>query len=289
MNVAIIGSFEGYHHMGNWVADGWRVNGHEVTIYDRNIKKYSQAHDLYLFVDCSEDYSGRIPDIKKPKVFWSMDVHMPGGIERSTNIARKCDLVFSSNYEHGVKILEKFGIKSYLLPITYSDTLIDWSDNTSLWPEKKELDVVMIGHPNSNERLALWEMIKTNYPNSFLGIAKTEEEYKMYMKGARIIINQPTEPWDIILNNRFFEGLASGAVLMQKHLKTDLIEKMGFIPGKDFIYWDTFKGLKRSIDKVLKDRNGLGSYAQKKVKQYSLASQCAKMESIILSQLYERL
>jgi len=184
-----------YGSMGQWVADVLRQIGHDVKAIDRN-EKIPIERAIYFFVDCSEDYSVNMPAIPFPKVFWSMDAHMPGGLERASNIARKCDLVLSSNYEHGVKLLATVGIKSVLMPITYRG---DYFGN-----EIKTLDVAMVGNPNSQERLKLWSMLGKY--NGFAGKIDTLELYSHVMNNAKIVINQPTEPWDNILNNRFFEG-----------------------------------------------------------------------------------
>lgn len=283
MNIAIVGYINWYGSMAEWIFDGWEMNGHNVTKYDRKqLPNIPNTHDIYIFVDCSEDYSEKIPNINKPKIFWSMDSHMPGGIERSINIARKCDLVFSSNYEHGVKILEKFGIESFLLPVTYNPQLVDGKMDD-------EVDIVMIGHANSPERNELWELIESITDSYHVGPA-SEEEYIYAMTHAKIVINQPTEPWDMILNNRFFEALAGEALLLQKRLKTDLIEKLGFNEGVDFHYWDNFDDLQIKINAVLADyANHIPDTSYGKIEQYSMPNQCSKMETIILSKFYDRL
>jgi hypothetical protein len=280
MKVAIFGSFDNYGHMGNWVADAWEDNGHEVTRVDRS-NTLPDNQDLIVFTDCSEDYSSKITDTKAIKVFWAMDTHMPTGTERSVNIARKCDIVFSTNYEHGVKMLANFGIKSNLLPITYSNRLV------SMEPQDEDvLDVCMIGHANSAQRLDLWSILKEY--NSFVGPASTEQTYVDAMSNCKIVINQPTEPWDIILNNRFFEALAFGKILLQKRLKTDLIEKMGFKNGRDFIYWESLEEIPSLIDRAL-DHEFDGIGLNNNVERYSINAQTKKMEDIVLSNFYNRI
>lgn len=284
MKVAVIGQHDWYGTMGTWVADAWEMNGHKVERIDRNdIVLNPESYDFLLYVDCSEDFSDRIPKCDKCiKVAWLLDSHMPEGAERSVNIAKKCDLVFSSNYEHGVKILEKFGIESYLLPITY------WLEYVRV---VKDLEVVMIGHRNSSERRKLWDMLNKNF-KCFTGKVNTKEEYIDYMNRAIIVINQPTEPWDMILNNRFFEAMGAGAILLQKRLSISLIEKLGFKDGEHFFYWNDLTDLYSKIKKVLDDDFGfapMASHAEYTVRKYSMINQCAKMESIILSKFYDKL
>jgi hypothetical protein len=283
MDTAIIGYFGFYGSMAEYVADAWESNGHKVTKYNRNVlPDIGLKHQLYIFVDCSEDYSSKIPYTFAPQVFWSMDAQMPGGIERSTNIGRKCDLVFSSNKEFGVDLLAKFGVDSYLLPITYSDRLLHVKTK-----KEKDLDVAMIGNPNSSLRIELWDLLQSRY-KAYTGRAEKEKVYKDVMQRAKIVVNQPTEPFDNILNNRFFEGMASNALVLQKRLKTTLIEDLGFIETKDFLYWDTFEQLTELIDYYSVNdsvRKIIAKSGNSYVKQYSMKQQCKKMEKLILQDL----
>ncbi len=286
MKFIVVGYHGIYSSMGQWVADCLRTIGHEVEQVDRNAE-IPVEKAIYFFVDCSEDYSANIPAIPYPKICWLMDSHMPGGLDRAVNLAKKCDLVLSSNYEHGVKLLESVGIKSYLMPITYRrDYFYDY-----YFGESKEKEVCMIGNPNSPQRLQLWDMLK-GY-TGFCGTKQDLAEYSRAMRDAKIIINQPTEPWDNILNNRFFEALGVGAVLLQKRLSTSLIEKMGFEQGTDFLYWNTMDELPVMIDTILKnykrDYEPIAKSGNMKVQDYEMINQMLKIESLILSQFYDRL
>jgi len=105
-------------------------------------------------------------------------------------------------------------------------------------------------------------------------------------------VNQPTEPWDIITGIRFFEALGFGKLCLQKRIKTDELEKLGFIDGVDFVYWDNFEDLKTKIDYYLKndhERQKISISGNKKVYKMSMTAQAAKQEQIILSELYEKL
>jgi spore maturation protein CgeB len=112
------------------------------------------------------------------------------------------------------------------------------------------------------------------------------------MSSSRIVVNQPTEPWDIILNNRFFEGMGCNALLLQKKLKTNLIEKLGFKEGEDFLYWNTLDELPTMIETVL---SNYGRYTDiiesgnKKVKAYEMKLQMQKIVGLILDKFYDRL
>lgn len=280
--IAVIGQFDWYGCMGVWVADAFEDNYFVVDRIDRNnINKNLDDYSFVMVVDCSEDFSANIPNTSTVKAFWSLDTHMPGGAERSVNIARKCDIVFSTNYEYGVKILEKFGIESYLMPITYSDRLVEnW--------EHKMYEVVMIGHPNSDERIRLWNLLNNKYKCRF-GKIDTANGYRHAMGNAKIIINQPTEPFDMILNNRFFEALASGGALLQKRLNTRLIENLGFKENSDFVYWDNIDDIPSIIDGIFRDDYRFLMTTNKLVVKYSMTSQARKIYDIILSKFWDRL
>lgn len=289
MDIGIIGYMNWYGSMAEWIVDGWLANGHKVTKYDRTqMQSIRDDHQLYLFVDCSEDYSKTMPNIEGIKVFWAMDSHMGGGLERSVNIARKCDLTFSSNYEHGVRLLQKFGIESFLLPVTYNET---WTPaNAAL--TKKDIDVVMIGHPNSPERVKLWELLRKMFRTTVLGKIDNKEDYIDTMSRAKVVINQPTEPWDVILNNRLFEGMGFGAAVMQKKLQTSLIEKLGFEIHEHFNYWYGVDDLIVKTKWLIKNEDrrqqmALGGHLA--VQKYSMQNQCLTMEKVILSKFYDRL
>lgn len=277
MKILVQGYLGKYSSMGQWVVDGLIHLGHDVTGIDRFDKVSSKGYDLHFLVDSSEDYSSCIDtDSDAIRVCWLMDTHMPGGLERSLALASKCDYVFSTNKEHGQALLAIHGVQAHLVTITHNDLYIPNK------PKEKDLDVVMIGHPNSAERVKLWEILKKY--NSFCGIAETKEEFVDYMSRSKIIINQPTEPWDNILNNRFFEALGYNCLLLQKKLQTTLIEDMGFKHGKDFIYWSNLDQLVPMIDSVLdgyKDYDGMRESGNKKVQEYAFTKQLAKIIDIV--------
>lgn len=269
-----------YASIFDWCANAFEDIGHQVIRTDRNSIRIENETELVFYMDCSEDFSGNIPMTTRPQVFWSLDQHMPGGIERSVNIARKCDLTFCTNKEHGVDLLEKFGIDSVLMPVTWSNRLCKPSPI-------KNLDVTMIGHPNSQERIELWNLLNRNW-TCFTGPAKYKESYMETMGGAKIVVNQPTEPWNIILNNRFFEGMACKALLLQKRIKTTLIEDLGFIEGEDFVYWDDFGDLSEKIAYYLsrkEEREKIVQNGFDKIQQYSFNNQCQKVIDISLDKL----
>lgn len=278
--------------MAEWVADAFEDNGHLVVKHDRNAvpqpQDLSADIDLVFVVDCSEDFSGRLLRYSQPMVFWSYDAHMPGGIERSTNIARKCDLTFSMNYEHGKLLLDKFGVENYWMPSTYSNRLLTAPSEP---PEQSKYDVVMIGHVNSPQREELFNILMNRY-NCLTGKVENQTHYTWAMANAKIIVNQPTEPWDIITGIRFFEALGFGGLCLQKVIQTQELEKLGFRNGEHFAYWSNFDDLIQKIDLYLADeteRKRIALQGHNKVHHMSMRHQVAKIEQIILNKFYDRL
>jgi hypothetical protein len=140
--------------------------------------------------------------------------------------------------------------------------------------------IAMIGHPNSEQRRRLWDLLIPY--GAFCGMSKDLVLYKNIMNSASVTVNQPTEPWDIILNNRFFEGLGFGHILFQKKLKTTLIEDMGFQDGKDFYYWKDFDELVSLLEAYKKGKiPKIKKSTINKIKKYSMQQQIMKMMGII--------
>jgi spore maturation protein CgeB len=270
VKIALIGQKfpEWYGSMFSWVCKAFELNGYKFDTYDRNNATSNKVYDLALYIDCSEDFSSEMNIKADVSACWLMDSHMPMGLMRASNIAKKCQLVVSSNKEYGVDLLAKIGIESKLLPITYViDGLYD----------KDKYDVTMIGHGNSQARLDLWKMLSSY--NSRVGVCNTLDDYKEAFN-TKIVVNQPTEPFDVILNNRFFEALGNKKLLLQKKLKTNLIEDLGFVGGEDFLYWHDFDELKGLIDYYLKNTEAIDIVAEKgftKVQKYHLKYQVVQL------------
>lgn len=284
MKVLIHGYFGWYGSMAEWIKAS--LIGHEVvTCIDRSKKANSSGYDLYLIVDCSEDYSDNIsPKTDAVAVYWSMDAHMPMGLDRVKNMTETCDFVVSSNDEHGVRLLEQNGIHSTLIPITY---VKQWTPDRRIPLRDRKYDIAMIGHMNSPERALLWRHIHDVSNNVFTGRANTLEQYIDIMSNSKIVINQPTEPWSIILNNRFFEALGFGTLLLQKRLQTSLIDQLGYKNQRHFIYWSDINEIREMSRAILGDIDLYENIAKRGnilVQKDSIEKQVAKLLSLINSQ-----
>lgn len=285
MIIQLVGYTEPYDYSSvvHRIANGFTDNGHTVIKTDRNNIVIDDSADFVFYIDCSQDFSLNMPETDKPTVFWSFDAHMPQGVERSSNIGRKCDLIFATQYEHGVKLLQKFGMEAMLLPFTYDA-------HVCIPQDKKTLDVVMIGNNNSPAREALWKELKQY--NSFVGTTPRVEDYINNMGSAKICVNQPTLPWDIIITNRFYEGMGAGAMVLSMDVKTSIAEKLGFIDGVHYVKWYDFKDLNEKIQYYLKHndlREKIAQAGHELCKQYDMRAQCHVIETIVLNKFYERI
>jgi hypothetical protein len=287
--VAVVGGYDHFGHQTIRVADSWEAIGWKVDRIDRNQEFNLEGHDMVFLMDVSEDYSSKIPDNigdkNKVVAYWSFDVNMPGGLERSTNIARKCDIVFNMNHEQGVQQMQKMGIDSYWMPCGAEEGLRD-----PLWVGR-DFDVVMIGNPNSQERRNLWELLDKNY-YAYAGKCLDKDKYNDLMSRAKLVVNQPTEPFDNIIGTRGLEGMAFGAMVLTKEVDTDEWEKLGAEDGKHFVYWNDFDDLREKMNYYLDRENERLEIARAGHLigiKHNMRTQVTKMEQIILTKFYERL
>lgn len=316
MNVVVIGynpptGAYSYGSVSMWAANAWEFNGHNVQRFDRSeMAKLPKKADIYFFVDVSEDYSKTMPnDLDGLKVFWAMDVQMPGGLERTLNIAKKVDYVFCTNKIHGVDLLEKFGIDSTwvtygydhtlqkdILGHPYNDLVGHMVDKTHAVLKRKHdyiYDVCMIGNPNSPERVALWKLLKEKYGDRvYCGTVENREEYVKIKASSRFVISQPTEPFNNIINLRVFNALSCGKLLLTKKSEVNEYEMLGMKDGVNLAYWTDFDDLIAKVDYYLahpEEANKIALQGRKLGDKYLMPNQVRIIEQVLLSKFYKRL
>jgi glycosyltransferase involved in cell wall biosynthesis len=263
-------------HSGFHFAYGFEGLGDTVDIFSwKEQETIKKRYDLYLCVDSSESYEIR-KDLR-PLAVYNGDTHMPGGMERDFQRSRNADLVFNGNYEHGVELMKLMGINSIWLPLGF-DKRFDFKDEEL---ENKDVDVAMVGHPNSPQRVELWEFLQQNY-NCLVGDIDAPSAYKR----AKIVVNQPTEPWNNIYNNRLLEGLASGCFVLQKELSITSYEKL-FPKGEGWALWHDLTDLKIQIDQILSSWEKMRSRAikgrQRALNGYSYRHLCQIIKNYYLN------
>jgi hypothetical protein len=279
VRIAIIcnktGTDQDVKHSGIHFQWGFEDLGDRVDVYHwKEQDKIPLEYDFYFSVDSSEEYG--IQERLRPLIVYNGDTHMPGGLQRDMTRCRNADLIFNGNYENGVELMRLMGFKSIWLPLGY-DRRFDFKDEDL---KDKPLDVAMIGHANSGERVALWEMLKKNY-NCEVGDLDPAEIYKK----SKIVVNQPTEPWNNIYNNRLIEGMISGCVVLQKNLTITSYKRV--IDTNLITFWNDFSDLKWEIDRILNswEIEGLKGYlARTSVKEnYSYRNLCTIIKNYYLN------
>lgn len=296
MKVSVIGynPKEGPYSYGSvsvWCANGWRENGHEVEMFDRSeMDRLPKKCDLYFFVDVSEDYSKSMPDdLDGVKIFWAMDTAMPGGLERTVNISKKMDYVFTTNYEtYGPKALEKFGIEAMWVPYGYDRKLRQEVMHDS---RMLDTDVFMCGNPNSPERVELWKLLNERY-SAITGTIDNKTDYVQSKGRSKIVINQPTAGHNTIINLRVWNATACGKLLLCKRTVIKEMELLGFKDGVNVVYWDEFKDLFEKIDYYLEhddERRKIASEGAKIGDKHLMVDQVRVIEQILYNKFYDRL
>lgn len=265
-------------HSGYHFARGFEQIGDEVDIFSwREQEKIDLGgYDFYFAVDSSESYA--VQHNLKPLVVYNGDTHMPGGLQRDELRTNNADIIFNGNIEFGRNlIIDELGRKSYWLPLGYDYRFDNYEKDT-----KKDIDVSMIGHPNSTERIQLWDMLERRY-NAVVGNLDSKE-YVDANSRAKIVINQPTEPFDTIYNNRMIEGMACQCLVLQKKLQIKSHKKI-FEENKEFIEWEDFVDLKNKIDYYLEhedERYEIATRAYEKVRNnYSYRDLCKIIKNYV--------
>lgn len=244
-----------YGSVSTWAYNAWKALGHDAEMFDRSeMQNLPKKADLYFFVDVSEDYSVSMPqDLEGLKVFWAMDTAMPGGMERSVNIGRRVDYVFCTNAEvNGPEAFAKRGIEAMWVPYGYDDGL---AGEILMHPNSHHdslFDVCMIGNPNSSARLELWKLLKEKYGDrAFVGTVQDRKEYVSVKAASMMMIAQPTEPFNHIINLRIWNALCNRKFLLCKRPAIDEHQLLGLIDGENIVYWDDFEDLIKKIDYYL--------------------------------------
>lgn len=235
-------------HSGYHFGWGFEDLGDEVDFFhfSEQEKIDLDLYDFFMSVDSSQSYD--IRDDIHPLVVYNGDTHMPGGIERDLRRCEHADIVFNGNVEHGRNLLHKNGIKAYWLPLGYDRRFEGYNPDISI---EKDIDVSMVGHENSKERAILWNMLKSMDITCMVGDL-SPDKYVEANTRARIVVNQPTEPWDNIYNNRMLEGMACCCMVLQKKIRTNA-HRVLFREGVDFVVWDDFVDLEEKITYYLEN------------------------------------
>jgi glycosyltransferase involved in cell wall biosynthesis/cytochrome c-type biogenesis protein CcmH/NrfG len=179
--------------------------------------------DLFLFVDDGLDYP--IPTHLRPSAFWAIDTHY--NPERIRRRALDADFVFAAQ-RNAVESLRSHGSRCLgWLPLA-CDPEIHLQHEVA-----KDIDVCLIAHLNTSGRTRLAELIKREFPSSFVGQRFFEQMSETYSR-AKIVLNLSLNG---DLNMRVFETLSCGALLLTDDIRGNGLESL-FVEG---VHLETYR------------------------------------------------
>lgn len=192
----------------------------------------TDASDLILAVD--EGLSYRFPFNLHPLALWAIDTHLD--FERLLKQAEQARFVFCAQWD-GVEKFRQAGIDNAVwLPLACDPELHGQQS------VEKQFDVAFVGNSFPGPRHDLLELIRREFPNTFVGQRYYEEMARTY-SAARIVFNRSVAN-DV--NMRVFEALASGSLLVTNDL-TENGQAELFRDGEHLV---TYRTAEELIDKL---------------------------------------
>jgi hypothetical protein len=210
----------------------------------RDIWSVKGGFDLYLRID-EGDYDAKFPDLH-PYVWWASDTHIRYVFPKIVRAGAACDHLFCYQKEGARRVAEKLGREVHWLPAA-----VDHFDPPLVFVpySERKWDIVFVGTTGKfSLRKVVLELIKSEYPNSFVGNAKYSELAQYYSQ-ARVVVNYP-----IIndVNMRIFEAMGSGALLLNYRIINNGFEDLFKIGEHCEVFSDvTTSNLKDMIDACL--------------------------------------
>lgn len=187
--------------------------------------------DLFLRIDDGLEYSW--PDKLRPAAWWAIDTHMD--LKRCIRTGREFDRVFAAQ-KNGAASLREAGLDATWLPLA-CDEVRHGTQSAS-----KTRDVAFVGTAIPGERSRLLGLLKSKYPNCFVGQCYFEEMAQRFAE-SRIVFNRSIRD-DI--NMRVFEGLCSGSLLVTNDLSQNGLAEL-FQDGMHLATYDSDEEL---LDKI---------------------------------------
>ena len=247
MNIAVIFDTLRPDTIGIYYEKALRALGHNVDHFQSHeIQNITGEYQLYLCIDDGLN-KDEIPKHFFPKVFYAIDVHLPGPERkmRKKVLSGSYDLVFSPAQWWIDKM-------KYVSPVE-----LIWM-NQGCDPEihkrldvERVYDIGFVGSDGGVPRKFYLQEIRERYPNSFIGGADYREMGRIY-SSSKIGFSFPIRAEYFTLRN--YEIMAGGAMLLMKRLRDDSAEKLGFVDRKHLVIFDGPEDLFRLIDYYLKHR-----------------------------------
>jgi spore maturation protein CgeB len=212
----------------------------------QEIQGIKNGYDLYFRID-DGGYVQDIPADLHPCCWWISDTHLPKPYKTIKGKIKKYDFVFCTQKHAVEKLFKETGKSAYWIPWACDEIPFDFEfpqENSKVW------DICFIGTSGKYSlRKVILELIRINYPNSFIGRA-TYHEILDYYRKSRIVVNYSINN-DI--NARVFEAMSAGALLITNRINNNGFEEI-FHPGEHLvIFEDMFRDLKENIDFYLQN------------------------------------
>ncbi len=224
--------------------------GLEVSQFDlKEIRQVTEGFDLYLRLD-DGDYAAPFPAGLHPYAWWVADTHLEHPLGCIIRNSPDCDALFCFQKEGAWKVGQTTGRLVRWLP-----PACDEAGPAPVFVPHRERrwDIAFVGTTGKYTlRKVVLELVKSSYPNAFVGTAHHSELFSIYSQ-ARIVVNYAINN-DI--NMRIFEAMAAGALVLNNRILDNGFEDI-FAAGRDCVVFDdpTTGGLKRSIDHYLAHRD----------------------------------
>jgi O-antigen biosynthesis protein len=191
-----------------------------------------EGFDLYLFIDDGLEYPLRA-DLR-PSAWWAIDTHLSPDWcgERAGNF----DFVFAAQRD-GAELLRRAGHASACwLPLACDPEFHRRHQGP------KAFDISFVGHLFPGPRSELVELIRSHFPNTFVGQKFFDDMARAYSE-SRLVFNRSLRN-DI--NMRVFEALACGSLLITNDLTDNGQDEL----FQDGIHLATYSDEDDLLDKI---------------------------------------
>ncbi len=218
----------------------------EILDFDfKNIQTEKRKLDLYLRVD-DGDYTA-IPRDLRPSAWWVSDTHLKKPYKKIKQQIDDYDYVFCCQKEACLRLNKDTGKTTHWIPWACDEVPFnfEFSDEKGrVW------DICFIGTTGKYSlRKVVLELIKMNYPNSFIGRVPYYELLDYYQK-AKIVVNYSINN-DI--NARIFEAMSAGCLVITNRIKNNGFGEIFKADKHLVVFDDILKELKAKIDYYLKN------------------------------------
>jgi FkbM family methyltransferase len=191
-----------------------------------------KAFDLYLNIDDGLEY--RLPPDLHPSAWWAIDTHL--NYTWSRDRSQSFDFIFTAQKD-GAEQMRRDGIASAQWVPLACDPEIHCKMDIP-----KQFEICFVGNIVSGQRAELIDLIKRNFPNTFVGRRFFEEMAHVY-SASHIIFNRSLRN-DI--NMRVFEALSCGSLLLTNDLRDNGQEEL----FQDGLHLATYRDANELLEKI---------------------------------------